>query len=139
MRLRDSILNNFTWKLTALFLALCVWFGVKFAKSSTDHLTRRIASLPVHVITSPTERRIFQVKPERVAAVADGEPNAVKNLTEQDIELFVNLVSMPDVPEVIREVLWRAPDGIKLRIEPAFVSVERVTFTEENLNNTLKP
>ncbi len=123
MPLRDLVLHNFLWKLTALLLAMLLWFSVKFTiyKGSHQILRRQ----PVLVLKSADDPRIFRIQPPEVDVVVQ----STKELHKDDIEVYVNLSTLPmDVDSAFKLVLVRGAEDSKIiRVEPvSYVLVEQL-------------
>jgi hypothetical protein len=137
MSLRDLVLNNLRWKLTALLLAMLVWFVIKVAihKGATGGPNQVLRHQPVMVLKAPDDPRSFRIDPPQVDVVVQG----AKELGPDDLQVFVNLTKWPeDVPSLFKPVLVRAADSSKVRVQPLFVMVERVAPPEASLSNPLK-
>jgi hypothetical protein len=137
MSLRDLVLNNFRWKLTALLLAMLVWFVIKVAiyKGATSGPNQMLRHQPVMVLKAPDDPRSFRIDPPQVDVAVQG----AKELGADDLQVFVNLTTWPeDLPSALRPVLVRAADSAKVHVQPLFVMVERVTPTEAALGNPVK-
>jgi len=135
MPLRDLVLSNLRWKVTALLLAMVVWFSIKlnlYNKGSSQTLRRQ----PILVLKAPDDPRVFQLQPPE----ADLMIQATKQLEREDLEVFVNVTGMPmDVTNVYRPVLVRGADTLKvIRIDPFAIRVERITPPALALTNTLR-
>jgi len=137
MALRDYIFENLGWKLAALVLAVAAWLSIRFAG---EWGAQRLNSLPVQVMTTPGDNRAFRVDPARVDVIVRATPSTLKNLSDQQVRVFVNLTDIPDVPGVgiIREVLAYSPNQIQVvRIEPKAVSIERIGGEKDTLTNSI--
>jgi hypothetical protein len=139
MALPDAALNNFRWKLTALLLAMVVWFVIKFAiyRGITGGRKQVLRHQPVMVLSAPEDTGIFHLDPPQVDVVLQ----STKELTGDDIEVFLNLTTMPDVNSALKPVLVRAADSTKLvlvRVDPPFVTAERVSPPEPALTNSFR-
>src|SRR4051812_14712640 len=112
MALPDVALNNFRWKLTALLLAMVVWFVIKFAiyRGITGGRKQVLRHQPVMVLSAPEDTGIFHLDPPQVDVILQ----STKELTGDDIEVFLNLTTMPDVNSALKQVLVRAADSTKL-------------------------
>jgi hypothetical protein len=137
MAYRDFILNNLRWKVTALVLAMLVWFVIKFAiyKGATGGREQILRHQPVLVLTTPDDPRLFRVEPAHVDVVIQG----TKELQPDDVQVFVNLSLWPEgVNSALKQVLVRGTQATKTRVDPPFVMVERVSPPEATLRNSLK-
>jgi hypothetical protein len=137
MALRDFVLNNLGWKLTAFVLALLVWLVIKLAiyKEVTGGHAQVLKHQPVMVLKAPDDHRWFRIEPSHVDVVVLG----TKELDPDELQVFVDLRTWPEgVNSAFKEVLVRAEDSTKVRVEPLFVMVERVTAPEPSLRNSLR-
>jgi hypothetical protein len=128
MAARDLVVYNFRWKFTALLLALLVWFVIKFAiyRGLTGARDQVLRQRPVVVLKAADDPRIFHLDPPTVDVIVQ----STKELTGSDLEVFVNLTTMPDVNTALKQVLVRAADTTKLtvvQVQPAYITVERAT------------
>lgn len=139
MSLRDFILNNFRWKLSALILATLVWFIIQFAiwkgfrpaeTPLTDYRSYTFVRQPIRVLTQAGQDGMFRVIPETADVIVRSTPSALNRLTDTDIKLFVNLVDAPEQLDEIKPILVYVPESVEVynvRISPAAVKVQRVT------------
>jgi hypothetical protein len=64
---------------------------------------------------------------------------STRELTGDDVEVFINLTRLPDVNTALKQVLVRASDSAKLtvvRVDPPFVTAERVRTSDLPLTNS---
>jgi hypothetical protein len=138
MPLRDFILNNFKWKLSALFLAMLVWFLIQLAMSEGFHLgdapledfrTYTFFRQPIRVMANPGERSPYRLTPSNVDVVIRSTKGALNRLTENDIKVFVTLTDAPEGVAETKEVFVYVPDNVEvydIQVSPAAVKVEKV-------------
>jgi len=138
MALRDFVLNNLRWKLTALLLAMLVWFVIKF-KEPTGGRNQALTQHAVMVLKSPEDPRIFRIQPRQV----DLEVQGSRELHPEDLEVFVDLTTLADVDSASELVQVRGADAAKvISITPERVRVERLTPANGNrptTSNLTKP
>ena len=124
---RDSILHNFWWKVTALLLAIIVWFVVKggdlpnsaAATQLMPPRTKEFANHPLLLIREATDQRPIKIVPTEVVVEVSGPPAEMAALREMDIQAFV------DVAEV------RADGRARIRVYlPRRLSLERLETKE---------
>jgi hypothetical protein len=138
MALPKFAVNNFRWKLTALFLATLAWFAIKFA--IYRGITGRNQTLhhqAVMVLKNPDDPRVLRVQPPYVDVVLQ----ASKELRDEDLEVFVNVTTLPlDIDSAFKEVLVRGRDVVKvIEVQPAWVvRVERVVLPDAALTNVIR-
>lgn len=126
MALRDYIFENWRWKLAALLLAVVAWFSIQLAirNGFGEWRAQTLRRQPVQVLTAPSDLRAFRIEPAEVDLVLRPRTGTFKNLSEQPVQVFVNLTDIPDVTALIREVLVSAQGQYEvLRTEPKAVSV----------------
>jgi YbbR domain-containing protein len=136
MAMRELVLNNFKWKVTAVVLAAFVWFVVQAAiqrgANPTDHPLSEVQNttyrdIPVLVLKSPDDPRIFALDPPVAKVTIRHKVGNLKNTVERSIKVFINLTDVEEDKD-IAEALTYAPEGIDIvRVEPQVVGVKRVT------------
>ncbi len=134
---RDFVVNNFRWKLTALLLAMLVWFVIKFAiyREMTGGRHQVLRRQTVMVLTAPDDVRLFRLDPPQVDVVVQG----TRELTGDDVEVFLDLTTMPDVNTALKQVIVRSVEATKVvRTDPPFVMVERMNPAPEAMTNSLQ-
>jgi hypothetical protein len=137
MAARDILLNNLRWKITALLLALLVWVVIKFAiyREATGGRNQILRHQPVMVLKAPGDPSLFRLDPPYVDVVLQSS----KEMVGDDLAVFVNVVTMPEVNTALKQVLVRVSDSTRVRAEPAFVLVERVALLDAStLTNTFR-
>ena len=137
MALRDLLLYNFRWKLTALLLATLVWFVIKFAiyKESLGGRGQVLPQQPVMVLKAPDDSRVFRVQPPAVDLVI----RSSQEVKPGDLEVFVNLTALPDVETAFKQVLVRGNEATRVvEVRPWGVTVERAAGAELSLTNVLR-
>jgi hypothetical protein len=134
MALRNLIIQNFRWKLISLLLATLVWLVIRFTIASGRNQT--LPRQPVMALKAPDDQRVFRIDPPAVDVIVQ----AIRDVRKDDIHVFVDLTTMPDVSSTFKTVLVRAPEGTKvIRVEPSsVVSVERVTSLDLSLTNSFE-
>ena len=137
MPLRDYIFENLGWKLAALLLAVLVWFSIQFAiRKGGDSGVRTLRNQPVHILTASGDARIFNIQPLEVDVLLRPRSGPLKNLSDQEVQVFVNLTDIPDVTGPMREVLVYTKGQFEvLRTEPKVVYVERIGGPKDTLTN----
>lgn len=127
----ERLLANFGWKLVCLILAVFCWFmidaGVDSTGSSTFGLRKRTFVLPITVMTSPAEPRIFTVRPSSVEVEVYGRSHVISQLHNADLKAFVDLIDIPTARELTKRVVVHTPIDVKVRrVQPDQVLIERV-------------
>jgi hypothetical protein len=133
MALRNIFLHNFRWKITALLLATLFWLVIKFTIASGRN--QRLPHQPVMALKAADDPRVFRIHPPQVDVVVQ----SVREMRDQDVVVFVDLTTMPDVSGTFKEVLVRAPEGTRLvRVEPSrLVKIERIAPELPAMTNSL--
>jgi hypothetical protein len=138
MALRNFILNNFRWKLTALTLATVVWFIIQFAiakglkprnHSLTDLDSDTFSSQPVMVLKEPGDPATYKVTPARAEVTLRFASGILNKFSSDDIKVFVLVSGMRETAKETKPVFIYAPDHsqiIETRVEPTVVTVERI-------------
>jgi hypothetical protein len=125
MPIRDYVLDNFRWKLTALLLAMLVWFVIEVGhyRGTSAGRDQILSAQPVMVLKAPEDQRAFRVRPSQVNLVVKG----TKDLGTGDLEVFVDLTKVSDVEGGLARVQVRGPDAAEvIEVKPKWVRLERV-------------
>ena len=150
MSWRETLLNNYGWKLASLIMALVIWFTVarqlkiRWVEDSIvpklksdpeeESQTVQMFDLPIKVLESPGQAGTFRIKPDRVQEVhlqADKSQRSSHSLREK-IHVFVDLSNLPpgtgaSTNPFAGEVLVHSPSGtLPILVKPATVLVERI-------------
>lgn len=105
--MREFLLNNFLWKLTALMLAVIVWLSMKGEapqspapsiatriNPATAISTRDIVSHPITIRKPATDTREYRLDPLMVSLTLSGDLEKLKALQGRDVEASVDLSLM---------------------------------------------
>ena len=135
MWFRNFLQNNFWLKLFSLFLALLIWFSVRFytiydvqTARNTFKLSSRLDFLlvPIKVLKSTANTQSCKIDPALVDVTVAGEKSLLQNLSARDIAPFVSLVGEQAVGVFSNQVQVYTPPGVSLmQVIPAQVRVER--------------
>jgi YbbR domain-containing protein len=140
--LRELILNNLSWKVTSVVMAILIWLtiysnqnGLKFMevfKWRDLHAAESVRrSLPVTVITTATDMRRFTITPKEVEVTVRGESATLNKLKMSDLAAFVNLTDVNDDMVFQKRVNLYAPSNVvPISVVPQQVTVERVSQAE---------
>src|SRR6185436_20730204 len=97
MPLRDYIQNNSWWKLLSLLLATLTWFTIWTGLQQTKTMRqsavsagnmRPFLSLPITVMTAPSDKRGFKVIPAHVFLKVIGKAETLATLQPNEIVVF---------------------------------------------------
>ena len=147
MSLREFILNNFTWKLASVAMAILIWITINSntqdsftwieIHGSNDAVSRR---LPVTVITTASDMRGFVITPSHVEVTLRGKPAVLNNLNLSDVQVFVNLTDVKDLKSFRRKVIAHTPPNVLVvKLDPEEVAVERVSPPESAQSHNPQP
>jgi YbbR domain-containing protein len=138
--MRDLISKDFWLKLFSLALAVVIWTTVKIAIShegtlavdaTTPVSTNTFSRLPITVLKSMSDLRVFKVVPSEVVVEVSGTEADLQSLRSASIQVFVNLTDARDTPGLDKKVQVLLPKGFKTeRIRPTTVRIERVPPTD---------
>ena len=132
--MRDIILNNFWWKVTALCLAVLAWFGFQpremrpylLPDSFRSYFTRHMISHPVTISKPATDTREFKVTPSEVDITLTGDEKVLRNLAASEVRANVEIVEYKGDTNTLKIHVYVPPEGgIRLeRLTPDRVQVE---------------
>lgn len=137
MTLRGILLNNFGLKLFSFFMALLIWFSVRFSASYdgaransafTRLTTLELIRVPVQILNPPTERWRGRVEPAEVDITLRGEPQLLRKLSAKDLVAFVTVADATNAAVSTNQIRVYTPNGVTLfQATPAQVRVERLS------------
>ncbi len=132
--MRDLLLNNLGWKVTALLLAIVVWLGFQphdkrlnlFPDAYRPTYVRYLLRHPVTIIKPATDTREFKVSPSEVDISLSGDQKVLENLRGSEIRASVDVVAVTSRTNELPIVVTFPPGGgIKLeQVTPDRVQVE---------------
>src|SRR6266513_2876440 len=99
MWFRNFLQNNLWLKLFSLFLALLIWFSVRFytkydiqaARIPLSRIPTSFFEVPIQVMKSTENTQQCKTEPAQVDVTVTGERSLLKNLSAKDITPFVRL------------------------------------------------
>ena len=134
--MRDAILNNFLWKVTALLLAVLAWYGFQPKDSRFKFFpetpgtraayTRYFLAHPITISKPATDTREFRVTPPYVDITLTSDEEI--EIDGSDLRATVDVSNFEGETNML-EVVPFVPDkgGLKVeRITPERVQVELV-------------
>jgi hypothetical protein len=131
--MRELVVNNFWWKMTALCLAVLAWFGFQpremrpylFPQGRTDY-TRLMIAHPVTITKPATDTREFKVTPSEVDITLSGEEKILRDLASGEVRATIEIIEFKDGTNSLPIHVYVPPrGGIKLeRLTPERVQVE---------------
>jgi hypothetical protein len=125
---RDVLLNNFWWKVTALLLAIVVWLGFQprdkrlnlFPDAYRSSYVRYILRHPVTIVKPATDTREFRVTPSEVDISLSGDEKVLEALRGSEVRASVDVVSVTTRTNVL-------PIAVSFPPTAGAIKVERVT------------
>jgi hypothetical protein len=137
MPMKDYILNNLTWKLLSLFLAVLIWSVIKnkMPRKEDGAAVRRTEvttvsefsypALPVQVIVSPgTPPRQFELDPETVSVRLQGDDEVLRALLQEEVSVWVDVSEFEGEGPKRLPVRHVAPDTVTvIEVDPPDVRV----------------
>ena len=131
--MREIISNNFWWKLTALCLAVLVWFGFQPREMRpyllpetfrTEH-TRVMIAHPVTITKPATDTREFKVTPSEVEITIKATEKTLKELKSSEVRATVEIIEFREGTNSMEIHVYVPPRGVDLvRVVPERVQVE---------------
>lgn len=132
--MREIVLNNFWWKVTALLLAILVWVGFQprekrwkpFPDTFGRFYTRYMVAHPVTISKAATDRREFKVTPSEVDITLSGDEKILRQLRSSQVRATVDVSDLKARTNLV-QIEPTAPQdgGIKVeRVTPDHVQVE---------------
>ena len=132
MSARDLILNNFWLKTFSLVLAVMIWLAIRsnirtelsgsqnpFRPPANDQFAR-----PIMLMTAANDHQAYVVDPLSVNVKINADPEALKKLNPNDIQVYVRLMDVLDVHGAF-PVEVKLPRNVTLQqVWPSHVHVE---------------
>jgi hypothetical protein len=128
--MRDVILNNFWWKVTALVLAVLAWSGFQPREIGSYFRTtssyRHMIMYPVTISKPATDTREFKVTPSEVDITLSGEEKVLRSLSASEVRAEVFMADYNgDTNTLPIQVAVPPRGGVKVeRVSPETVQVE---------------
>ncbi len=123
MRLRNIILDNFSWKLLSLGLAVLIWYGAHLfmredirpmVRPLQPYGTRDFPALTVRILTPGKSPNPVRIQPPTIPVRVGGDLTLLERMTEQDPIAFVELPDAPLSVPVTNRVEIRLPPSLRL-------------------------
>jgi hypothetical protein len=129
--MRDLLLNNFWWKVTALLLAIVGWLGFQprdkhlnlFPDAYRATYVRYLVRHPVTIVKPATDQREFKVTPSEVDISLSGNQKMLEALKASEVRASVDVVSFNNKTNSL-PILVSFPKDSDIKLES--VSPERV-------------
>lgn len=136
MSARSLFLENLSWKLLSLTLALLIWSGARlFMRQEIRPLAHPLAALgsrdfrdlPVRLLTPNALTLPVRIDPPTVLVRVGGEYSILERLTEQDALAFVELTPELFQTPVTNRIEVRLPPSVRvLSIAPERVVISPI-------------
>ena len=137
MSLQHVILRNFWLKFFSVALATVIWLSIHYGiqnesplrELSINHLlAQEYIRVPVTIITSPGDKRVFSVTPNEVVVVAMGEEPALRRAANKNFKVTLDLTDFRSREPTSMELESEAPADVTVEeISPSTVTVEQVS------------
>jgi hypothetical protein len=138
--LANIFLRHVWLKLFSVGLATVIWLGIHrgihsevFPEVSIDQLNidRLLAQkdirIPVSIVQTPDDHRVFKITPAEVVVIAVGDQRALLGATQKTIKVYVDLTRFTGAESMAEDVRVDVPPNINvLDMSPHSVSVEQV-------------
>ena len=135
MAFRDYLPHNFKWKMASLLLSILIWFIITLAMKSNltnlrfpfgDGMTRTFFRHGINVITSASDPRQFTIAPQEVNVTVRSSAVNLDELTDADLEVFVNLTGMMEEEKIVSIQVGRPNFVSVVKVDPPAVRVVRI-------------
>ena len=137
MSLQDLILRNFWLKFFSVALATVIWLSIHYGiqnelpmnRLNINHLlAQEYIRVPVTVVTSPGDSRIFRITPNEVVVIVTGEENALRSAANKNFKVSLDLTDFHSKVATPLVLQSQAPADVTVEeISPSTVTVEQVT------------
>jgi hypothetical protein len=132
--MRHLIFHNFWLKVFSVALATVIWLAIYHgiqndqnpAQTIINHLAaRQFIRVPVSLVKSPGDARLFKITPPAVIVSVSGEDLESHHLTASDLRAFVDVTELPAGKSVLAPIRAEGPAGDSIQdIRPSSVMVE---------------
>jgi hypothetical protein len=142
MAFRDYILERFWLKLFSFILATLIWFtvhniqteGGRISTNPFQRVETRDYERTVRLVTLPTNRKLFDVKPLQVRITVKANSSVLDRIRQSDLQPNVILTDPLDVATTYSIEIKNLPPNIKVeRITPPTVTVEPLRLPSQPL------
>ena len=131
--MRELVLNNFWWKVTALLLAVGAWFGLTpgqynltLPATGVGYSTRELVQHPITIIKEAADTREFKVTPSAVdITISSRSLDSLRELDGREISPRVDLREF-NTNSTTAEIVVVIPEMEKRGLELEKLSPERV-------------
>ncbi|MCF7668858.1 MAG: hypothetical protein K9N48_03675 [Verrucomicrobia bacterium] len=120
--MRDLLFHNFWSKLVSLILAALIWFGIRYTKNgiqlfqnTTRPLVKKtINDVPLLVRHRPDGESAVWTEPDVVDITVRARDRVLKQLTKQDILVYVDVYNGEGLNGGVRVIQYEAPVGVEV-------------------------
>ena len=130
--MRDFFRHNLWQKIFSLILAVLIWFTVNAEISLgrgfgvSDDVRQTFNHMTVDVLRNPRVPERFTIDPPEVTVTISGSPAAVRGVSREALEVYVNMVETEVVAGFPHKVNVRAPSSVQVETSPKLVRVQRI-------------
>ena len=131
--MRELLLNNFLWKVTAFLLAVLAWLGfqpkdkrLNLFPDLRTHYTRYLVSHPVTITKPATDTREYKITPSYVDITLSGDEKELSEIWAGELRATVDVSEFKGETNLV-PLRFVPPEGKKIRLErmlPERVQVE---------------
>src|SRR5688572_26624334 len=123
MNVREVLLNNFWWKVTAFLLAILAWLGFQprdkrpnLFPDARINYTRYLVAHPVTITKPATDTHEYKVTPSFVDITLSGDEKILRKLDAAELRATVDVGEFRGMSN---SVLLRfvPPEGTEIRLE----------------------
>ena len=123
MSWRRFLLNNAELKLFSFFMALLIWFSVRFSpgyesqranNAFTRLTTRELLRVPVQVLGPVAGRTRSRIEPAEVDITVSGEIRLLRSLSQRDVLAFVDSRAEGTPSASTNQIRVYLPSGVTL-------------------------
>ena len=120
-------------KITALLLAILIWFTVdrKLHNGGGVHgSTRQFEHVPVRLLITAATSERYEAVPDSVTVTLRGDPGGLNRLRLTELEVFAPADALPAGGEVRQRIQVVVPGYEVVRVEPEEVLIRHRLLTE---------
>jgi hypothetical protein len=123
MRLRLLLLENLSWKLLSLGLAILIWYGAHLfmredirpmVRPLQPYATRDFPNLTVRILSPGKTINPVRIQPPTILVRVGGDLTLLDRLTDQDPIAFIELPDAPLEGPITNRVEIRLPQSVRL-------------------------
>jgi YbbR domain-containing protein len=135
--MKDLILRNFWLKFFSVALAAVIWLSIHYGIQNQSPMGAQVVNhllaqeyirVPVTVITSPGDPRVFRIIPNEVVVMVMADESALRAAANKDFKVSVDLTGFHSNEPAQMVLQSQAPADVTVEeISPSTVTVEVVS------------